>query len=145
MLLILGIGIGYAVLSERLTIDNTISYDSMKWDIGFTAASNNGGSITSVPSISSDKKSITISCDLGTSTKSETCISTAKIKNNSTFAVELEENPQITYDNTYINSVTVVWTATNNSVMGFDRLGADTETEIKITIKKILLFCSFIK
>ena len=102
MLLILGIGIGYAVLSERLTIDNTISYDSMKWDIGFTAASNNGGSITSVPSISSDKKSITISCDLGTSTKSETCIVKVTVTNGSTFNIMLSEAPIITYEDIYI-------------------------------------------
>lgn len=38
MLFVLAVGIGYAVLSERLTIDNTISYDSMKWDVGFTSA-----------------------------------------------------------------------------------------------------------
>lgn len=108
MLLILGIGIGYAVLSERLTIDNTISYDSMKWDIGFTAASNNGGSVTSTPSISSDKKSITISCDIGTSTKSETCIAKVTVTNGSTFNIMLSEAPTITYNDTYISSVDVM-------------------------------------
>ena len=135
ILLALGLGLGYAVLTQKLDLDGTVNYGAMAWDVGFSSATDGGGSITSTPVISTDKKTITVSCNVGTSTKSETCISTAKIKNNSTFAVELEENPQITYDNTYINSVTVVWTATNNSVMGFDRLGADTETEIKITIK----------
>ena len=36
-LVILGIGIAYAVLTETLTINNTVSYDAMKWDVGFTA------------------------------------------------------------------------------------------------------------
>ena len=38
MLFVLVVGIGYAVLTEQLTIYNTISYDSMKWDVGFTSA-----------------------------------------------------------------------------------------------------------
>ena len=45
MLFILGIGIGYAVLTERLTIDNTISYASMKWDVGFASVEDAGGTI----------------------------------------------------------------------------------------------------
>ena len=73
-LLVFAIGIGYAILTETLTISNTVNYDSMKWNIGFTSTSDNGGSKTSIPSISSDKKSINISCDLGTTVSSETIL-----------------------------------------------------------------------
>ena len=38
VLFIIGLTIGYAVLTEQLTINNTVSYDAMKWDVGFTAA-----------------------------------------------------------------------------------------------------------
>lgn len=37
VLFVLTVGIGYAVLSEQLTINNTISYGPMNWDVGFTA------------------------------------------------------------------------------------------------------------
>ena len=139
MLLILGIGIGYAVLSERLTIDNTISYDSMKWDIGFTATSDNGGSVTSIPSISSNKKSITISCNLGTSTKSETCIAKATITNGSTFNIMLSEAPTITYDDTYISSVDVMWVKSFESPKQLDGINAGNseDIQIKVTTKEI--------
>ena len=143
ILFVLGIGIGYAVLSERLTIDNTISYDSMKWDIGFTSTSDNGGSVTSIPTISSDKKSITISCDLGTSTKSETCIAKATITNNSTFDITLNEIPTINYDNTYIESIEVRWdnhtTLDNANFSNNDYIKKNKSEDIliKITTKEL--------
>ena len=38
MLIVLCIGVGYAILTQQLTINNTVFYDSMKWDVGFTSA-----------------------------------------------------------------------------------------------------------
>ena len=71
ILLAIGLGIGYAVLTEKLTINSTVEYNSMKWNVGFISAIDGEGSVTTTPSISNDKKTITITCNLGTSTKSE--------------------------------------------------------------------------
>ena len=134
LLITVVLGIGYAVLSQQLSINGGLEYGTMKWDVGFSSATNGGGTINSNPTIADDKKSITITCDIGTSTASETCIAKVKIKNGSSFAVELESNPTITFDNTYINSVTAVWTGNNENVVAGNILGTNTEEEITITI-----------
>ena len=134
LLLMLSIGLGYAVLSERLTIYNNVSYDSMKWDVGFTSAVDNGGSVTSIPSISSDKKSISILCDIGISTSLETCITKATITNNSTFNIMLEDIPTITYDDTYISSVYVSWVKSFDSPKQFDGIKAGNSEDIQIKV-----------
>lgn len=134
LLLALGLGIGYAVLTEQLKLNGSVNYGSMAWDVGFTTAEDGGGSITSSPSVSTDKKSVTVSCNVGTSTASETCIAKAKIKNASSFAVQLESNPTITFDNTYINSVDAVWTEDNSPITALNSISAGVEKEIQITI-----------
>ena len=137
MLFVLSIGIGYAVLSERLTIDNTISYDSMKWDIGFTSAEDGFDSyidayiewieseygsleelgitredveqeivsdsiyVTPTATVSSDKKLITVNCNLEKSSKEQLSFVKATISNASTFNVAISDL-DITYDDTYI-------------------------------------------
>ena len=134
LFLVLGLGIGYALLTEQLKLNGSINYGAMAFDVGFTTAEDGGGSVTSSPSVSTDKKSVTVTCNLGTSTSSETCIAKAKIKNASSFAVELESDPTISYDNTYINSVTAVWTGNSANVVAGDSIGSNVEEEITITI-----------
>ena len=134
LILTFGIGLGYAVLSQQLSITNTVNYGSMKWNIGFTDAANHGGSITASPTVSTDKKTITIGCDLGTSTKSETCIVKAKVKNDSTFAIKLEANPQIELNSTYINKVETTWVGNSEAVVAGNTIGAGAEEEIQIKI-----------
>jgi hypothetical protein len=95
ILFVLGIGLGYAVLTEKLTISNVLSYDSMKWDVGFDQvielnSADYNNSLIANTSISSDKKSISLSCDLGSNTSKIDCISRVTIKNNSTFDVVLK-------------------------------------------------------
>ena len=133
-LLTIGLGLGYALLTEQLKLNGSVNYGSMAWDVGFTTAEDGGGSITSSPSVSTDKKSVTVSCNVGTSTASETCIAKAKIKNASSFAVQLESNPTITFDNTYINSVDAVWTEDNSPITALNSISAGVEKEIQITI-----------
>lgn len=134
MLIVLAVGIGYAVLSEQLTISNTISYDSMKWNVGFSAAIDGGGTINSNPTILSDKKTIVVTCDVGISTSSETCISKATIKNDSTFNVSLSSSPTITYNDTYINNVTLEWISNSSTVTESDMLENNESKDIRITI-----------
>ena len=134
LFLALGLGIGYAVLTEQLKLNGSVNYGSMAWDVGFTETSDGGGSITSSPTVSQDRKSVTVSCNVGTSTSSETCIAKAKIKNASSFAVQLESNPTITFDNTYINSVEAVWTEDNSPITALNSISAGVEKEIQITI-----------
>ena len=81
LLFALVLGIGYAVLTEKLSVDGTVEYGAMAWDVGFSSVTDGGGTITSTPTLSNDKKSITVSCNIGVSSKSETCIVKAKIKN----------------------------------------------------------------
>ena len=134
LLLTLALGLGYAVLSEQLKLNGTVNYGTMAWDVGFTTAEDGGGSITSSPTVSEDKKSVSITCNVGTSTSSETCIAKAKVKNSSTFAVKLESNPTITYDSTYISSVTSVWSENSANIVAGDSLSANDEKEITVTI-----------
>ena len=134
LLLIIALGIGYAVLSEQLKVNGSVNYDSIVWDVGFVSATDGGGSVNSNPQISNDKKSISISCDLGTSLDQETCIAKANIKNASTFAVQLDDNPLVEFNNTYINSVDVIWSDDENSVEAYDEISANSEREIKLII-----------
>ena len=134
LLLTMTIGIGYAILSETLKINSTIEYNTMTWNVGFESAIDGGGTVESNPTISSDKKNVTISCNLGTSTASETCIAKATIKNGSTYDIKLDSNPDITYDSTYVNSVTVVWTDDSTNVKMSDTIGFGKNREVIITI-----------
>ncbi len=132
-----GIGLGYAVLSQQLQITNTVKYDSMKWNVGFDSAVDNGGSVNANPQISSDKKTMTIACDLGLSVKSETCIVKTTIKNDSTFDIVLSADPTVTSNDTYINTVETTWiTTTSNtgSVKQNDVIPAGAEYEVQIVI-----------
>ena len=97
VLFILGIGIGYAVLSERLTVSNFVNYGSMKWDVGFGEVIDGSAYSFIVTDIygdviiSSDKKSLSVSCDIGSRTSSTMCVSFVSVKNNSSFDVQLKE------------------------------------------------------
>ena len=139
LILTFGIGLGYAVLSQQLQITNTVNYGSMKWNIGFTEAVNHDGTITAAPSVSSDKKTVTISCDLGTSTKSETCIAKTTVKNDSTFTIKLEANPAVSFNSTYISSVETTWVEGGAGVAANDTIaaGIEKEIQIKITTKEL--------
>lgn len=134
ILLAVGLGLGYAVLTEKLSINNTIHYGAITWDVGFSEATDGSGTVTSAPTISQDKKTITVTCNIGTSTKSETCIAKAKITNSSTFAVELSADPTIEYEEDYIKSVTAVWTSNSEEIAAQDSVGVNATEELKITI-----------
>ena len=140
-----GLGLGYAYLTQQLSITNTVNYGSMKWNVGFTVngIQGNAGSVLAVPVVSADKKTITITCDLGTSLKSETCIVKAPMKNDSTFDIKLSAAPKITINdeektsNDYIASVTTEWAegATNTGAVAVGNiLGAGKEEYMNITI-----------
>lgn len=139
VLLTIGLGLGYALLSEQLKLNGSVNYGAMSWNVGFDSTIDGGGSVTSTSTISADKKTITITCDIGTSTMSETCIAKATIKNGSTFAVELKEAPTITFDNTYINSVDVTWIGNSSNIELGDSIGTglSEELQIKITTKAL--------
>lgn len=139
LLLIFVVGVGYAVLSENLKIDSNVNYGSMKWNVGFTEASDNGGSVTATANVSTDKKTVTVSCDLGTSTESETCIVKATISNDSSYTIGLNAAPTVEFDDTYISSVETTW-VTDGSVVGTGNTltaAATKEVEIKITTKEL--------
>ena len=135
ILTIITVGIGYAALTQKLTIDGNISYGTMKWDVGYKTAVDGGGTISSNPVISSDKKKVTITCNLGTSTNPETCIVDAEISNGSTFNVQLAERLKTTFDRTYIESVTTVWKDNSENVIALDTIAANTSKYVRITIK----------
>ena len=139
ILLVLGIGIGYAILTEKIQLSGFLDYNAMSWDVGFTSALDGGGSVEAVPVISSDRKTITVSCNVGTSTNSETCIAKATIKNGSSFDVQLENKPSITFDDTYINSVGVLWSDTSVALFPGDVIASGKEKEIKIIVTTKLL------
>ena len=134
ILLTLMVGIGYAALNELLTINTSIKYETINWDVGFKSVKNGGGTVAATTSISDDKKTITVSCDLGMSTESETCIAIAEISNNSTFKIKLNANPTITYDGTYIDLVSAVWTSDSSSIKANDTMAINETKEIKLTI-----------
>ena len=134
-LLTLGLGIGYSVLSELLTINNYVNYGAISWDVGFATATDGGGTVTSTSSISSDKKTIAITCDIGVSTSSETCLVRATINNNSTFVIQLDSNPTITFDDTYISSVETKWVDSTLEVVAEDYIDIKKTRELTIAIK----------
>ena len=139
MFFILSLCVGYAVLTQQLSINNIVNYDAMKWDVGFTSAVDGEGSIKSLSAISSDKKSVTVTCDVGTSTSSETCIVKATITNASTFNIMLREVPTIAYDDTYISSVDVMWLKSFEAPKKLDGInnGKSEDVQIKITTKEL--------
>lgn len=139
LLVTIGIAIGYAVLTDQLKVKGSVNYETIKMDVGFSTTEDGGGTVSSSSSISEDKKSITITCDLGTSSLSETCITKAVINNGSTFAIELDENPTIEFDNTYINSVTATWVDDAKNVEAGNSINKETtkELEIKIVTKEL--------
>ena len=143
ILSILGIGIGYSALSEKLTIDSSVAINEMKWDIGFSAVEDNGGTVLSESTISEDGKTLTVLCDFGSSIKQKTCTVKATITNNSTFDVGLRKNPTITYDDTYIHTLTFKWkdhpTYENKTVLKDNFIAKGKSEEVILTIKSKFL------
>ena len=148
LLLIMSIGVGYSVLTERLTIDTSISYTSLKWNVGFSTANDNGGSVLADASISEDGKSLSVSCEIGMSFDQESCIVKATIVNNGTFDVVLSNDPIITYDDNYIHTITFKWndhpTYDNKTVLKDNFIRQGESEEVILTIKtKFLTFDTF--
>lgn len=139
LLLALGIGLGYAVLTEQLKLTGSANYNAMAWEVGFSEASDGNGSVLAVPTISPDKKTISVTCDLGTSTKAETCIAKATIKNDSTFDVELITEPLVTFNATYIDTVDILWSSDSAKVDALDKVESlkTRELLIKIVTKQL--------
>lgn len=120
-LFVVSMGLGYAVLTQQLDIDNTVSYDAMKWDVGFYEIDPLRWSIDAVVptvSISSDKKIVYVSCDFGTSTTSRECAALVAIRNDSTFNVELYANPSFSYNSSLIKNVELNWFYDYESIVG---------------------------
>ena len=96
LLFVIGLGIGYAILTEQLSINNTINYETMKWDVGFTEIVDVSqynppeDVILANVEISQDKKSLSVACDIGVRTDAVECDAMVKITNNSTFNVMLD-------------------------------------------------------
>ena len=59
ILIVLTLGIGYAILTQKLIIGGNLIYGTIKWDVGYKVATDGGGTVSSNPSISNDKKTIT--------------------------------------------------------------------------------------
>jgi hypothetical protein len=106
LLFVIGLGIGYAILTQQLTINNTVNYGSMKWNVGFVNAYDATDEIASlyedgdefvnelVPvdvSLSDDKKTLNITGDFGLNTSRKYVNVVATIKNDSTFNVVLDD------------------------------------------------------
>lgn len=137
-LLVVGMGIGYAVLSQQLTINNTVNYGSMKWNVEFISVEDvsdefegnnpdmletlNADVIDTNVALSSDKKSISLSFDFGTNTKSKFGAVKAAIKNDSSFDVVLEEKKFSSNNNVtfpifqfeYLDEYDIFWSDQNN-------------------------------
>ena len=139
ILLVLGIGIGYSALTEKLDLDSSVAIKEMKWDVGFSDIEDNGGTVLSESTISEDGKAITVKCDFGSNTKQKICITKATITNNSTFDVGLISNPTLTYDDTYIHSLTFKWnnhpTYENKTVLKDNFIAKGESEEVILTIK----------
>lgn len=123
-------GVGYAILTEQLKVNNYVTYDAMKWNVGFTgveAVDEIMTDIISVVSISDDKKTIYINCDFGKNTSSKECVAKADISNASTFKVKLVEEPNITYDSNLIKKVELNWLTEQIGEGGSSSL---TETQV---------------
>ena len=139
ILLVLGIGIGYSVLTEKLDVDSSVAINEMKWDIGFSSSEDNGGSILSESSISEDGKTLTVICDFGSNTKQNTCSAKATITNNSIFDVGLASDPTIVYEDDYIHTLTFKWnnhpTYENKTVLKDNFIAKGESEEVILTIK----------
>lgn len=134
-LLTISLGLGYAILNDKLTINSTLNYGAITWDVGFSSAFDGDGTIVATPTISEDKRSITVSCDVGTSLNPETCIVNATITNNSTFNILLSSDLKIEYEDTYVDTVDVIWTSTSEPIKAEDTILKGDSQQLKITIK----------
>ena len=116
LILILTLGLGYAVLTQRLSIGANISYPAIKKDIGFSSATDNSGGFPSYSTISENKKTLEIICMVDDASLSNTCDVYATVENYSGFDVQLDNNPIVTFDSEYVNSVNIIWQDTNKNV-----------------------------
>ena len=139
ILFVLGIGIGYSVLTEKLDVESSVAINEMKWDIGFSSSEDNGGSILSESNISNNGKTLNVLCDFGSNTKQKDCTVKATITNNSTFDVGLTSDPSIVYDDTYIHTLTFKWnnhpTYENKTVLKDNFIAKGESEEVILTIK----------
>ena len=133
-LFVTALGIGYAVLSQNLKVEGNVNYDTMSWDVGFSEVSDGNGTINANPVVSEDGKTVTITCNLEKSLNSKTCIAKVKINNDSTFDINVSQNPTIDFEGNYIESVTVTWNDNSENVKAGDVIDALTTKEALITI-----------
>ena len=132
------IGIGYSTLSQELTAQSIITYEPPPY-IGFREAHDNGGTKKSTNTISEDRKTITFNCNFGSDTSQDSCIVKATIINTTDPDKILTENPIITYDNTYINTLTLKWnnhpTYEYHTVYQDNYIAKGTSQEVILTVK----------
>lgn len=103
LLLTIGAGIGYAALSQTLNIGGTANIDAMKWNVGFTSAAGetDPSLVSSTATVSTDKKTVTMTCDFSSNLNNYPCVAKVVIKNDSTFTAKLN-TITINHDSQYI-------------------------------------------
>ena len=114
LLTIIGLGVGYSYLSQQLTINNTVNYGSMKWNVSFTDVEDVSAEIgirdeemlhyigvepkESTFVISEDGKSVSVNIDFGTeNTLGKLSAGIFTVKNDSSFNVSFN-NFNLVYD-----------------------------------------------
>ena len=107
LLLLIGVTIGYSVLSDTLNINGTSRIKNATWKVHFTRVNPTSGSVSpvSAPSISSDGLKITY--DVNLDTPGDYYEFTATVKNDGSVDAKLASKPTLTgltdSQNTYIN------------------------------------------
>ena len=136
------VGIGYAALTEQISVDQAINFGTMKWDVGFISAADLNGTAPSVSTISSDKTTLNIDCNISSTTEAQTCLISATIKNSGTFNVELKLEPITEYDSEFIESITVKYQFHNTDMNPMEVgdaifTGQEEKIIIRVTTKDI--------
>lgn len=145
----IGLGIGYAALTQTLNISNKVQFGGMSWNVDFVNGKDAGGSAPAVVNPYGEN-GIEILCKVEAKTASQTCIATVDVKNESSFPIilnkltigELEGNAV-----NYIDSIQYTWESVSEgssyavgSSVAKDQVipkGATQKIKVTITTKEL--------
>ena len=114
----IGLGIGYAALTQTLNITNKVQFGAMSWDVKFENGVQHPES-TVTTTVDPVVDGVQITCELGKKTASQTCVATVDINNDSAFPIilkQLSTTGLVDDAQNYIESVQYTWASVTEGV-----------------------------
>lgn len=137
LLLVVGVGIGYAALTTTLSINGTSGIGKVTWDVHFENVAITSGSATATRPAAVDSNTTTVTYEVPLATPGQFYEFTVNVKNAGTLPAKLSADPILsgvsTDQDVYIN-YTVTY-SDGSAIKANDTLAAGSTKTIKVRVE----------